>query len=75
MDKCGYDFVIMVKGMADLVNGLVLENKGEFENKRECSIREYKAYGMTVKRQMFESDEKERYFHLLQLTCEFVSQN
>ena len=64
MDKCGYDFVIMVKGMSGLVNGLVLENKGKFENKRECGIREYKAYGMTVRRQMFESDETERYFHL-----------
>ena len=64
MDKCGYDFVIMVKGMSGLVNGLVLENKGKFENKRDHGIREYKAYGMTVKRQMFESDEKERYFHL-----------
>jgi len=64
MDKCGYDFVIMVKGMADLVNGLVLENKGTFESKRDCNIREYKAYGKTIKRQLFESDETERYFHL-----------
>jgi len=64
MDKCGYDFVIMVKGMADLVNALVLENKGQFENKRGNSIREYKVYGMTVKRKLFASDETERYFHL-----------
>jgi len=64
MDKCGYDFVIMVKGMAGLVNGLVLENKDTFESKRDCSIREYKVYGKTFKRQLFESDEKERYFHL-----------
>ncbi len=28
MDQCGYDFVIMVKGMASLVNQLVLESKG-----------------------------------------------
>ena len=64
MDKCGYDFVIMVKGMSGLVNGLVLENKDTFESKRDCSIREYKVYGKTFKRQLFESDEKERYFHL-----------
>jgi transposase len=64
MDGCGYDFVIMVKGMASFVNDLILENKGKFENSRECSIREYKAYGMTIKRQLFASDEKERYFHL-----------
>ena len=34
MDKCGYSFVIMVKGMSALVNELILENKGTFENKR-----------------------------------------
>ena len=27
MDKCGYSFVIMVKGMSALVNELILENK------------------------------------------------
>ena len=30
MDCCGYDFVIIVKGMAPLVNQLVLDNKGKF---------------------------------------------
>ena len=34
MDKCGYSFVIMVKGMTSLVNELVLEHKGTFESKR-----------------------------------------
>lgn len=29
MDECGYDFVIMIKGMADLVSGMILENRGE----------------------------------------------
>ena len=64
MDECGYDFVIMVKGMSSFVNSLILEHKGTFENKRSCGIRKYKAYGKTVKRQMFTSDEKERYFHI-----------
>jgi transposase len=64
MDSCGYDFVIMVKGMAEPVQNLVLENKGKFENKRKCGIREYKAYGMTVKRELYASDEQERYFHI-----------
>lgn len=31
MDEHGYSFVIMIKGMAKLVNRLVLENKGKFE--------------------------------------------
>ena len=32
MDECGYDFVIMVKGMSESVRRMILENKGEFEN-------------------------------------------
>jgi transposase len=64
MDGCGYDFVIMVKGMAGFVNGLVLENKGKFENKRGCGIREYKTYGTTVRRPLYASDETDRYFHI-----------
>ena len=64
MDRCGYDFVIMVKGMASLVNQLVLENKGKFENKRDCNIRKYGVYGTTVKNRLYCSDEKERYFHI-----------
>ncbi|MGN0315662.1 MAG: hypothetical protein ACI4EG_12870 [Fusicatenibacter sp.] len=28
MDKCGYEFVIMLKGMKELVQNLVLEVKG-----------------------------------------------
>ena len=64
MDKSGYDFVIMVKGMASLVNEMVLENKGTFENKRDHSIRKYGVYGTTVKRKLYASDEKDRYFHI-----------
>ena len=64
MDECGYDFVIMVRGMASFVKGLVLENKGTFEMHREYGIRKYKAYGMTVKKQMYATDKKERYFHI-----------
>ena len=64
MDKCGYDFVIMVKGMNSFVSDLILENKGKFENSRECNIRQYRTYGMTVKKQLYASDTKERYFHL-----------
>ena len=64
MDACGFDFVIMVKGMASFVRELVEEVHGTFENKRDYSIRKYKAYGTTVKRKLFASDEKERYFHI-----------
>jgi hypothetical protein len=64
MDNCGYDFVIMIKGMASLVRDLIMKNKGSFENKRECAIREYRVYGKTMKRPLYASDEKDRYFHI-----------
>ena len=50
MDSCGYDFVIMVKGMNSFVSDLILENRGKFENVREYGIRQYKAFGITVKK-------------------------
>ena len=64
MDKCGCSFVIMVKGMASLVNELVLEHKGTFESKRVNNIYEYGVYGKTVKHRLYAGDKKERYFHL-----------
>ena len=64
MDKCGYSFVIMVKGMASLVNELVLQHKGTFESKRVNNIYEYGVYGKTVRHRLYAGDKKERYFHL-----------
>ena len=64
MDKSGYEFVIMMKGMKDLVKSLVLEVKGTFEEDRRYSIRDYKVSGITVQRQLYPSDKKERYFHI-----------
>ena len=42
MDKNGYEFIIMMKGMKSLVRDLVLSVKGSFEEKREYSLRDYK---------------------------------
>jgi transposase len=64
MDQCGYDFVIMMKGMKPLVKELVDDVKGRFEDKREYSIRDYNVSGITVKRQLYPSDKHERYFHI-----------
>ena len=64
MDKCGYSFVIMVRGMASLVNELVLQHKGTFESKRVNNIYEYGVYGKTVKHRLYAGDKNERYFHL-----------
>ncbi|MEA1975480.1 MAG: transposase, partial [Bacillota bacterium] len=46
MDKCGYDFVIMMKGMEKLDRELILSNKGGFEDKRKHSIRIFKTSGI-----------------------------
>lgn len=64
MDKCGYEFIIMMKGMKSLVKDLILQVKGSFEEYREYSIRDYRVNGITVKRKLYPSDERERYFHI-----------
>ena len=64
MDDNGYDFVIMVKGMKSLVSDLILEVQGQFENDRRKSIRAYKVSGITIKRKLYATDKKERYFHI-----------
>ena len=64
IDECGYDFIIMVKGLKPLVRDMIAEVKGSFEKKRAYYIKEHSLAGITVKRKMYESDEKERYFHL-----------
>ena len=61
MDKCGYDFVIMVKGMEDLVSDAVKEVKGTFEDSRQYTIRRFGVNGTTVERTVFPSDERNRY--------------
>ena len=68
MDEYGYSFVIMIKGMAKLVNRLVLENKGKFEEERRYSIRKHHVYGITVKDRLYLDDEKDRYFHIYHST-------
>ena len=64
MDENGYGFVIMVKGMKSLVSDLILQVQGSFENDRKNSIRSYKVSGTTVRRKLFATDKKDRYFHI-----------
>ena len=64
MDKNGYAFLIMVKGMKKIVRSIVTGVKGSFEFSRKYSIRSYKVSGITVKAKLFESDEEDRYFHV-----------
>ena len=74
MDKEGYQFIIMVKGMSALVNEIILENRGLFEEKRSCNIKKYRAYGTTVSRKLFGTDKKDRYFHLYFSTSKYSAQ-
>ena len=64
MDKCGYEFIIMMKGMKQLASEIVRKNKGTFEESRDHSIRDYKVSGTTVKVRLFPSDDKDRYFNI-----------
>ena len=64
MDSNGYEFIIMVKGCKALVSELVLECRTRFENARECAIRQFRVYGTTMKRMLYEDDARERYFHI-----------
>lgn len=64
LDECGYSFVIMAKGMASFISELILENRGTFENKRAYDMNAYGVYGKTVKKSLFEGDERKRYIHI-----------
>ncbi len=64
IDKCGFDFIIMVKGMKAFVSETVKNVKGSFEESRQYSIRKYQVNGTTVKQTVFPSDEKDRYVHI-----------
>lgn len=64
MERNGYDFIIMVKGCKELVNKVILEHKGSFEDEWKNTIPYYDENGITVKGFLFKKDEKERYFHI-----------
>ncbi len=64
MDACGYSFVMMTKGMSAFVSSMILDIKGTFEDKRDNSIYDYSVYGTTVKKKLYVTDKKDRYFHI-----------
>lgn len=64
LEKKGYEFIIMVKGMRELVSNIVESKRGTFETYQSCSIRSYKAYGTTVVSHLFADDTKDRYLHI-----------
>lgn len=64
MDKRGYSFVIMVRGMADFVRETIRGVKGTFEKKRVHYVDEYDLYGTTVCTRLYPTDAKKRYVHI-----------
>lgn len=64
MDRNHYDFLIMVKGCRDLVNQIVLRERGSFEDEWDKAIPFYGVNGTTVKACIFKKDEKERFVHI-----------
>ena len=64
MEKNGYSFLIMVKGMKDFIREIVIENQGSFENSRGKYIDRYDLYGTTVRRLLYEGDAKKRNIHI-----------
>jgi hypothetical protein len=65
LDHSGYDFIIMCKGQKTLISGMILEHRGEFEDKRACKINNNGVYGKTLKA---EFAGRERCFHLYHST-------
>ena len=64
MDDCGYNFVIMAKGLSSLISGLIDARSGSFENKRACLIEKYNDYGISFRQPLYAQDEKDRSIHL-----------
>jgi hypothetical protein len=64
LDRNGYSFVIMVKGMKKFIRPIILDQMGTFENKRIRYIERYDVYGTTVNMPMYEGDEVDRSIHL-----------
>ena len=64
LDESGYSFILMMKGMSRLAAEHILAYRGSFECRRACEIREYKAYGITIKAKLYAEDPHERYFHI-----------
>ena len=64
MDSNGYDFIIMINGLKTIVSEVVNKVQGTFEQDEMARIKTFRVYGTTVKRPLYSSDKKERYFHV-----------
>ena len=74
MDSNGYSFIIMIKGMKQLVKDIVLQVKGTFEEKWDDIILEYDVNGTTVEKPLFRGDENNRYIHVYYSSAKAASE-
>ena len=64
MDRNGYEFILMVKGCKELVNRVILEHKGSFQDEWENAIPYYDENGITVKDYLLKTDQEKRWIHI-----------
>lgn len=58
LDECGYQFIMMVKGMKKFINQAIRRVRGKFEQDRGKSIRAYHVSGTTIRSRLNPTDEK-----------------
>ena len=64
MDEKKIRFLLMVKGCKSLVSDFVTASRGSFETDRACRVAGADVYGTTIRHKLYDSDRKQRYFHL-----------
>lgn len=64
MDQNNFQFIMMIKGCKQLVSSIIDEHRQTLEFKREYHISGLQIQGKTIKRELYQGDKKQRYFHL-----------
>jgi transposase len=64
MEELGFSYLIMVKGMKEFIQEIILKYKGKFENKRAKYIDQYDVYGMQTDRALFGDESRKRHIHI-----------
>ncbi len=74
MDRHGFDFVIMVRGMRKLVADVVNGVRCTFESNRDNYVKNYGVYAVTVKTKLYAEDTKERFLHVIYNSSKLTSE-
>ena len=74
MDRHGFDFVIMVRGMRKLVADVVNGVRCTFESNRDNYVKNYGVYATTVKAKLYAEDTRERFLHVIYNSSKLTSE-